>query len=154
MKKKPIIISALLGIYFSLVFYVSINFPPIVSNLPLASVDARPQNTFSRFLDNVRCALDAGYGIEQTLTALLLTGFIYFTLTRLWPTDYTRKPTFYILGLLFGIVNTAGLCMYWTDSLPMFTSVSWLIGTLLLAIGWGGIFCILMSWLFWCFGHM
>ncbi len=154
MKKKPIIISALLGIYFSLVFYVSINFPPIVSNLPLASVDARPQNTFSRFLDNVRCALDAGYGIEQTLTALLLTGFIYFTLTRLWPTDYTRKPTFYILGLLFGIVNTAGLCMYWTDSLPMFTSVSWLIGTLLLAIGWGGIFCILMSWLFWCFDHM
>ena len=112
-KKRTVMISTILGIYLSLVFYISVNFPSIESNLPLASVDALPQNALSRFLDHVRCALDAGYGIEQTLTALLIAGFVYYALTKLWPTAYTNKISFYLLELLFGLINTAGLCLYW-----------------------------------------
>lgn len=152
--KKKAIISILLGIYFSLVIHVSISFPSIISEAPLASVDAWPQNTFAKFLDNVRCSLEAGYGITPTFSALLIAFFIYYTLTNLWPTSYSKKKSFFLLGLLFGIINTAGLCVHWTDSLPMFTSISWLIGTILLSIGWGGIFCFLASWFFWGIDNM
>ena len=151
--KKKVAISIILGIFFSLVIHVSIDFPAIVSELPLASVDAIPQNTLAKFLENIRCSLDAGYGVEQILSALLFAFFIYYTLTNLWPTPYTRKISFYVLSLIFGVINTAGLCVFWTDSLPMFTSKSWLIGTVLLSIGWAGIFCVLFSWIFWSFDH-
>ena len=60
--KKRIIVSLILGIYLSCVLFISINFPPIISDLPLATVDALPQNAIAVFLNHVRIAFDAGYG--------------------------------------------------------------------------------------------
>ncbi|GFI17088.1 hypothetical protein IMSAGC009_02256 [Lachnospiraceae bacterium] len=143
MNTKKSILSLIGGVYISLVFYISIIFPPLASDMPLAAFDAWPQTTVALFLYHVRVALDAGYGISQSITALLIALFLYNTLDQLKKSSYLYKKSLIVLSMIFGCVNVLGLCMYWLDCIPMFFSIIWLIGSLMLIFGWACVFLIL-----------
>lgn len=143
MRWKKLFFSFIWGIYISLTLHVSIHFPPIASDMPLATnIATWPTNKVSIFFNYIRIALDIGYGIEQSLIAVLLALFIYRILNDIRRCSYIHKTSLYFLSILFGCVNVAGLCMYWLDCLPMFYSVAWLIGSILLALGWASVFFI------------
>lgn len=142
-KSKRILFSLMGGVCISLVFIMNTHFPPMVSNMPLATVDALPQNAIAIFLDNIRIAFDAGYGIEVSLIALLISTFLYKIYDYLKYNRYVHSKFLMVLSVIFGFINVLSLCMYWLDCLPMFSSPTWMIGTIFLALGWAGIFFII-----------
>lgn len=146
--KKRILFSITGGIYLSLVFYISIQFPPLISEKPLASVAARPQNIIAVFLDHMRVAFDAGYGGVQSASAIIIAFLLYRISYKISKCRYARNLPLMALSIIFGCINVAGLCMYWLDCLPMFSSPAWLIGCLLLAFGWAAVFFIVACLVF------
>ena len=149
--KMRIIVSLILGIYLSCVLFISINFPPIISDLPLATVDALPQNAIAVFLNHVRIAFDAGYGIGQSAVAFLCAWFLYCIWGRVKWCFEKYKWSIVFLSILFGVINVLGLSMYWLDCLPMFSSYIWMFGSLLLAMGWAIFFFCFSSLLLYVF---
>lgn len=145
---KRKLFSLLYGLYLSLTFHISLHFPPLVSTAPLATVDALPQNAIAVFLNHLRIAFEAGYGLEQSLMAILIAVFMYHIYERLKENAYIHSIPLMLLSVLFGCMNVAGLCMYWLDSLPMFFSALWLVGSVMLAVGWGSLFFIFACLLF------
>lgn len=56
---------------------------------------------------------------------------------------YFHKVSLIVLSVCFGCINVVGLCMYWLECLPMFSSIVWFIGCVMLAIGFAGIFYVI-----------
>ncbi len=138
--KKQFLFSIIGGIYLSLVFHISVQFPPLDSSLPLATSNAIPKNFIAVFFNYIRIALDSGYGIVQSFTAVFITYMLYHLWERISNCSYAHSVSLKVLSIIFGCINVSGLCMYWLDCLPMFSSVYWLIGCLLLALGWAFVF--------------
>ncbi len=69
--RKKMTVSLIIGIYLSCTLFISIKFPPIISDLPFAAIDALPQNGVAVLLDHMRIVFDAGYGIGQSAVAFL-----------------------------------------------------------------------------------
>lgn len=149
--KRKMAFSLILGIYLSCVLFISINFPPIISDMPLATVDALPQNAIAVFLDHIRIAFDAGYGIGQSAVAFLCAWFLYCIWDKLKWCFGKYKCSIVFLSMLFGIINVLGLSMYWLDCLPMFSSYIWMCGSLFLAMGWAMFFFACSSLLLYAF---
>lgn len=136
----------------SCVIFISIHFPPIVSDLPLATgSDTLPQNVVAVFLDHIRIAFDAGYGIGQSSIAFLYAWFLYYIWGKVEWCFRKYKWSIVFLSILFGIINVLGLSMYWLDCLPMFSSYTWMFGSLFLAIGWAMFFFIFSSLILYIF---
>lgn len=138
--KKMMIVSVFVGIYLSLVFHISIRFPPIVSNLPLATGTEMSWNLIAVILDHMRIAFDPGYGIEQSVVAILF-AFAFCKIYDIffWCLDKYRWSII-VLSIFFGCINVLGLSMYWLECLPMFSDPIWLLGSIFLIIGWAMFF--------------
>lgn len=111
------------------------------------------ENFFVRnlnFLDQVQ----NGYGLMGFLLAVLLSGFIYFTLKHIKESDKKTNPWFVVVSFLFAVLNVFGLMMYHMDDLPFFESTFWGVITLYLVCCWALLFFLASHWMEFAVGYI
>ena len=60
-----------------------------------------------------------------------------------------RKIPLILLSLLFGLLNTLGLMMYYLDKLPFFHSLKWVTAFFLMLVSFSSLFEMIALWVLW-----
>lgn len=140
--KSTFIWSILIGAYLTL----SINF-----------LYVNPQDfhysLLPKFISDLQQWLD-GYGFINSLMAVFLSAFSFFTLLHIKAKKEKFRIFLSIISLIFGSLNVFGLMMYNMDDLPFFDSQIWLVITIFLIIGWATLFYLLAHWILFGFDQL
>lgn len=92
-----------------------------------------------------------GYGLEWTLIAFLIMGFIYATLQHIGKNNDRAVILLILFSFIFGVVNVCGLMMYYLDDLPFFENICWRFVTAFLVFGWAILFYCIAHWILYGF---
>lgn len=88
-----------------------------------------------------------GYGLLWGITGLGLAYFFFRTREQIFEKEQKQFRGLAGISLLFGFLNTMGLCMHYVDALPFFLGGTAAAASLLVIFGWACLFYYAAAWI-------
>ncbi len=134
---KRAIASVVGGIYISIAVTSKYNIPEL-EEWELA------QNKISIALLEIHKWMN-GYSLTSLIVALFFAGIIWISLYK--EKEFIKSKLLFFVSIVFGILNTVGLYMYYLDRLPISIGGVATLYMIFLAVGWACVFFIAAIWI-------